>query len=132
MRIVIGPTSSFKRSKGVADPIPSPIPPEPAAPVKADPAVTIVALDPAAETVTYHVEPYDLATSNTLVKSSAYLVPDGVAIPTDGLVLTHPENGYAFTDFDTSAMQLGADFTVSLPDGPDGLFNLVTALYYDV
>lgn len=133
MRVGYGPLGVFSRavaSPGYIPPEPNP-PPMPPVPAKSDPAPVILAVDDTLEIVKYQIAPYDLATSNHLLKTSAYLVPEGVTIPVDPNEFVNPANGYAFTDFDTSGLTGGGEFDVKLPDGPDGKFNLQTVLTWD-
>lgn len=131
MRVVYGPVASFSRAVASPGYVP-PAPPTPLSPAKSDPTPTILGVDDTTEIVKYQIAPYDLATSNHLLKTSPYLVPEGVQVPPDPNVFIDPANGYLFTDCDTSTLFGGGEFDVKLPDGPDGKFNIQTVLFYDV
>lgn len=110
MRYVIGP--GFGYQVGPATPA------APSAPAKTDPAVSVLGLDQAAQTVSLQIPAYDPATANTIGEVRAYLVPSGQPAPADGP--GYVASVFPFTAGDVSAVQAGAEVALKLPSVPPG------------
>lgn len=99
--------------------------------VKLDPAPAYVGSDPGAEPIPYHfhLDAYDPAAHNTLVKVTVVMVQVGHGEPADveGWLASSTPKGSA----DTSALATGGDFTVPVPDAADGDYNAQVLLTYD-